>query len=266
MSAGANTGSLADLQRAFQDYLVATSDSFSGAVRDTRKADRLTLLGVYRDAYAWRLIEVLTTDYPGLMAMAGPADFDHMARAYIAAHPSRYRSVRWFGGGLADFLASTPPYSTTPGAAEMARFEWALADAFDAIDAEPLTAAALIALPAQAWETLTFTPLPSLRCLPLAFDVPQAWRRREEVKPGELEVATAGRPVPWVIWRPERTTHFRSLEPDEAAMIEAMVAGRTFPELCEALVSHVGETEAPARAAALLRGWVDAGMIATFAH
>lgn len=167
MSAGANTGSLADLQRAFQDYLVATSDSFSGAVRDTRKADRLTLLGVYRDAYAWRLIEVLTTDYPGLMGMAGPADFDHMARAYIAAHPSRYRSVRWFGGGLADFLASTTPYSTTPAAAEMARFEWALADAFDAIDAEPLTAAALIALPAQAWGTLTFTP-PALVALPPA--------------------------------------------------------------------------------------------------
>ena len=91
-NAGSNSGSLADLQRAFQDYLLQASDGFAGAVRDSRKADRHTLLGVYRDAYALRLIEVLTNDYPGLMAMAGPADFDHMALAYIAAHPSRHPS------------------------------------------------------------------------------------------------------------------------------------------------------------------------------
>ena len=81
-NAGSNVGSLGDLQRAFQDYLLANSDSFQAAVRDTRKADRITLLDVYRDGYALRLIEVLTSDYPGLMAMAGPADFDHMARSF----------------------------------------------------------------------------------------------------------------------------------------------------------------------------------------
>ena len=92
-----NAGSLGDLQRAFQDYVLAASETFQAAVRDTSKADRATLLDVYRDGYALRLIEVLTGDYPGLMAMAGPDDFDYMARAYIAAHPSPHRSVRWYG-------------------------------------------------------------------------------------------------------------------------------------------------------------------------
>src|SRR5205814_7032248 len=86
----ANSGSLADLQRAFQDYLLASNESFAASVRDTRKADRATLLDVYRDGYALRLIEVLTNDYPGVVAMAGAADFDHMACAYIPAHPSRH--------------------------------------------------------------------------------------------------------------------------------------------------------------------------------
>jgi hypothetical protein len=227
--ANPNLGSLGDLQRAFQDCLLVTIDSFSGAVRDTRKVDRLTLLGVYRDAYSWRLIEVLTNDYPGLMAMAGPADFDRMARAYIAAHPSRHPSVRWYGRGLADFLANTEPYSRTPAAAEMARFEWTLGEAFDAPDAQPVAAADLMALPAEAWETLAFTPLPSLHRLSLSFDAPQAWRKREEVEQGDLEVVAAAGPVPWVIWRPERTTHFRSTEPDEASTIDAMVEGPDLP-------------------------------------
>src|SRR5881394_1047176 len=115
---GSNVGSLGDLQRAFQDYVLASSDAFQSAVRDTRKADRLTLLDVYRDGYSLRLIEVLTNDYPGLMAMAGPADFDHLARAYIAAHPSRHPSVRWFGKDVADFIALTPPLSRAPALAE----------------------------------------------------------------------------------------------------------------------------------------------------
>ena len=110
----ANSGSLGDLQRAFQDYLLVRSDGFAAAVRDTDKADRFTLLAVYRNAYSLRLIEVLTNDYPGLLAMAGPADFDHMARAYIAAHPSHHPSVRWFGAGLRGFLGRTAPSATRP--------------------------------------------------------------------------------------------------------------------------------------------------------
>jgi hypothetical protein len=260
----ANAGSLADLQRAFQDYLLASSDTFQAAVRDTRKADRVTLLDVYRDGYALRLIEVLTGDYPGLMAMAGPDDFDHMARAYIAAHPSRHPSVRWYGRGVADFLANTPPYNSTPDAAEMARFEWALGEAFDSPDVAPITADDLIALAPEAWETLSFTTLPSLKRLTLAFDVPQAWQRRDEVEPGNLEVERAAGLVAWAIWRPEFVSNFRSLDADEAAMLNVLSEGRPFPELCEAVAPFTGEEQAPARAAGLLRAMVEGGMIAGF--
>jgi hypothetical protein len=261
-----NAGSLGDLQRAFQDYLLASDDSFQAAVRDTRKADRITLLDVYRDGYALRLIEALTNDYPGLMAMAGPADFDHMARAYIANHPSRHPSIRWYGKDLADFLSATPPYSRTPAAAEMARFEWALGEAFDSPDVAPVTADALMALAPEAWETLAFTPLPSLRRLTLAFDAPQAWQRREEVEPGNLEVERARQPTRWAIWRPELVSNFRSLEEDEAAMLDALVEGRPFPELCEAVAPFTGDDQAPARAAGLLRAMVEGGMVAGFRH
>jgi hypothetical protein len=261
-----NAGSLGDLQRAFQDYLLAASDTFQAAVRDTGKADRLTLLDVYRDGYALRLIEALTSDYPGLMAMAGPADFDHVARAYIAAHPSRHPSVRWYGRDMADFLAKTEPYSRTPAAAEMARFEWALGEAFDSPDVTPITADALMALPQEAWETLSFTTLPSLRRLVLAFEAPQAWQHREEVEPGDLEVERAPEPLTWAIWRPDLVSNFRSLDADEAAMLDALVEGRPFPELCEVVAPFTGEEQAPARAAGLLRAMVEGGMIAGFRY
>jgi hypothetical protein len=260
-----NAGSLADLQRGFQDYVLASDTGFTNAVRDTSKADRVTLLDVYRSGYALRLIEVLTNDFPGVVAMMGAEAFDQMARAYIAAHPSRHPSVRWFGKGLADFLA-TAPYDRTPAAAEMARFEWALGEAFDSIDVEPLRAEAVMAVPPEAWETISFAPLPSLQRLSFAHDVPPSWQRREEVEPGSLAVGKLEAPVPWVVWRPERVANFRSLEPDEAAMLGAMVEGKPFPALCESLLPYVEEDQAAARAAGLLRSWVEEGLIASFSH
>jgi len=262
----ANAGSLADLQRAFQDYVLASQPGFTAQVRDTSKADRVTLLDVYRDGYALRLIEVLTIDFPGVLAMAGPEGFDRLARAYIAAHPSHHPSVRWFGATLADFLATTSPYDRTPELAQMARFEWALGEAFDSVDTEPLKAEAVMAVPPETWETIAFAPLPSLRRLTFSHDIPPAWQRREEVEPGALEAARLAAPVPWMIWRPERVSNFRSLEPDEAAMLDAMVDGAPFPALCESLLPFVAEDQAAARAAGLLRSWVEEGLIGAFSH
>ena len=259
-------GSLDALQRSFQDYLLHRNDGFEAAVHNGDKADRTTLLDVYRDGYALRLIEALTADYPGLLAMAGPVDFDRMARAYIDRHPSRHPSIRWYGRGLADFLATTPPFDGTPAAAEMARFEWALGEAFDAADATPITAEALMALPTEAWETLRFTALPSSRRVTLTFEVPPAWQRHSAVEPGTLDIARAPEPQTWAIWRPDLVSNFRSLEPDETVLLDALVEGRSFPELCDAIANQTGEEQAPARAAGLLRAMVEGGMIAGFRY
>ena len=116
----------------------------------------------------------------------------------------------------------------------------------------------------SSWETLAFTPLPSLRRLTLEFDVPQAWQRREDVEPGNLEVERAARSVRWAIWRPELVSNFRSLDEDDAALLDALADGRTFPELCEAIARFTGEEQAPVRATGLLRAWVEGGLIAGF--
>lgn len=233
-------------------------------VLDTAKADRDTLLAVYRDAYALRLIEALTTDFPGLLAMAGPADFDLMARAYIAAHPSTHPSVRWFGRDLADFLARTPPFSATPAACDMSRFEWALGEAFDAADAEPLTFEQLAAAPADAWESLRLSFVPSLRRVTLTHRAPQAFQRRDAVEPGELDVPLEQRAVDWLIWRPaaDADAQFRSMAQDEAAALDSMRNGATFPGMCAVLAEHVASGDAAAvRAAGLLRAWIEARLI-----
>ena len=244
------------LQRDFQDDLLGRRDpAFAARLRPTSKADVETLIGVYRDAYMLRLIEALTDDHPALLAQLGETEFAALVRAYAAAHPSRHPSIRWFGAALPAFLRDAAPWSEQPWLAELAAFERALRDAFDAADAAPIGIEAMAAVAPEAWPGLRFRFLPSLRRLDLAWSVAATWR--DGAAPERLEA-----PLAWAFWRPELVTEYRSLEPDEAWALDAAAAGAPFAELCEGLLPWRAPEQAPARAAGLLRAWLDQRLLA----
>ena len=81
-----------------------------------------------------RLIEALDDTYSVLHKLLGDETFVSLAEMFIAAHPSVHRSIRWYGRELADFLLNCPPFSEQPILSEIARFDWTLAEVFDAAD------------------------------------------------------------------------------------------------------------------------------------
>lgn len=262
----ANTPPLERLQGDFLAYIRGDAQAMAGKVRATRKADAETLLAVYRDAYALRLLEALEANYGVLKRVLGDEDFDRMGRSYIERHPSRHFSIRWFGDRLAAYLAETSPWRDTPALAELARLEWALAAAFDSPDARPLDVAAIAAIPPQDWPALRLAFHPSLQMIDFAWAVPEQWNALND--DGDADLPPPARreaPVPFAIWRKdtgeERQNFFRSLPPDEAAMLASARLGDTFGALCEGLCAFVAPELAGGHAAALLRGWVEQGWI-----
>ena len=85
-----NTPALETLQADFQNYILGDDAAMAGKVRATAKADAATLLAVYRDGYALRLLEALETNFSTLKQVLGDEDFDTLGRGYIAAHPCRH--------------------------------------------------------------------------------------------------------------------------------------------------------------------------------
>ncbi len=130
-----------------------------------RAADRLA---IYRNAYQVRLIDALNDTYPVLHGLLGDEMWVDLGEAYVAAYPSLFRSIRWYGGELADFLAQNAPYSDEPILSEVASLEWTLAEVFDARDAEALPRSALSAIEPQHGPALRFEFHPSLRRLSFA--------------------------------------------------------------------------------------------------
>ena len=252
--------SLRRLQEDFQGYLLTTDARMHPHVHGSAQVSAEERLAIYANAYRLRLLEALGTDYPGLHTVLGDDDFDAMGRAYIAAHPSAYFSLRWFGDRMSEFLRSTAPYSQYPVFAEMATFEWAKSDAFDAADSAVADISDMAAIPPDAWPGLRFVPHPSLRRLDLRWNVPTVWK---EIDAGREppELLESEYPIAWLLWRQDLLTYFRSLNVDEAWALDALQRGETFADLCEGLTEWIDAQNVAVHAVGLLKQWLTDGLI-----
>ena len=190
--------------------------------------------------------------------------FDQLANDYIKAHPSRYFSLRDFGGHLPRFVSGLVPqhvcYENKHWLFELALFEWTLGQAFDAADVTLCTEQDMAVIPPEAWPDLTFTVHPSVQRLELEWNIPAMWLALTDDEPGQV-TATRDMASPWLIWREQLVTRFRSMQIDEQRAFDALREGASFNDICEVLVTVMNEDDVPLRAASLLKGWLAQGLL-----
>jgi hypothetical protein len=226
-------------------------------------------LAIYRNAWRGRLIEALRSNVPVLHRVLGDDDFAALALAYLADHPSREPSIRWFGHALAAWIDARGDAGDAvvphPALADLARMEWAIGTSFDSADRAPVAVADLAALPGEAWPGLRFDAHPSLRLVPLRWAVEPAWKALSED-----EDAQAGPPEALAhvlaVWRDGLETRWRSLPDDEHDALAACARGLPFGALCERVAGTLAAAgaapeAAPAQVAGWLRGWVENGLL-----
>jgi hypothetical protein len=252
--------SLPRLQDAFQRYLLTGDTEIGAHVVGTQRVPIATRLSIYGDGYRLRLIEALASTFPVLAELLGEGDFATLGSAYVNAHESTFPSIRYYGDKLADFLASDAGYAQAPILAELARWEWGMAAVFDAADAEPIDVSAFAGLSPEDWPELRFEWSPSVHVFELEWNVPELWKAVTEgtERPDPELKSERGS---WLLWRRDLQIYFRTVAPEEAAVIAAARAGLPFAQLCEILCTHLDEERAPQHAAGFLRGWVESGLI-----
>jgi hypothetical protein len=251
---------LAGVQGDFQEYLLRGDSAIEAHVAGTERVPVATRLAIYGGGYGSRLAEALASNFPALAHLLGETDFQTLANAYVRSHESPFFSIRHYGDRLEQFLATDAQYSGAPVLTELARWEWTLGNVFDAADATPVTHEALARVQPQQWAQLRFGWHPSVQRLELHWNAPQIWQAATE-KSEPPGVSFTHEPQPWLVWRQELTTYFRSLPKAEVVVLDAARKGWPFGELCALLCDEVGDAEAPMQAATLLRGWVAAGLI-----
>lgn len=250
---------LLNLQCQFQNYLLANQMAVQQSIVNTEKVSALKRLNIYQDAYRARLLETLASNYPILNRYLGCQAFQKIGDAYIDQYPSPFRSIRWFGDKLPDYLKEDEENSY-PYLSELAQFEWTLTLAFDAADEELVALEQMATIPPESWAKMRFITHPSVHCMHFNWNIVAIWQAlsKEETPPDPVK---SEQPMPWLIWRYDYKSRFSSLVEDEAWAINTLQQGASFGELCAGLCEWVSEEEVGLRAASLLKGWIQSDLL-----
>jgi hypothetical protein len=270
------TPTLAQTQQLFWKLITAPEGAASGRaalgpseravaeafVRGGRRLSPLERLDVYADMYFYRIRDCLKDDFGAVAAVVGDAAFHNLITDYLLVHPSAHFSLRHVGKRLPGFVRSHALIERWPYLADLATLEWAIMEAFEAADAEPILPASLTAIPPERWAELRFESTPSLRVLRLSWPVHDVWAQAQ----GQ-QAAEDVRPAPTVlrVWRQNLRVFHRSIDVSEGAALDALSAGATFGDVCEAIAAAARDATGAERAAALLHAWLADGLLTAHA-
>jgi hypothetical protein len=146
-------------------------------------------------------------------------------------------------------------HASQPWIAELARWEWALAASFDARDAAAIGIESLGSVAPGDWAELRLAFHPSVQVLTLQTNAQALFKALSEAATAP-QPAVLERAQPWLLWRQDLKTQYRSLEPDETAALEVVRGGGSFGEMCEALCEGHEADAVPLVAAGMLKRWI----------
>jgi len=251
---------LSTVQSDFFRYVLDAQPSMTQHVVGTARVDAGARLSIYGNAYRLRLVEALDANFPALHAWLGDEGFERLGRAYLAAYPSRHYSIRWFGHRLPEFMAGDASWRADGFACELAEFEWAMSEAFDATDADVVSLEQMASFAPDSWPRMRLAFHPSLRRLSLTWNVAPIWHALTHSQTPTAAQQT-DMAATWIVWRQRLTLFYRQLDTEEAWALAAAVGGAAFAELCEGLCKWIEPEQVAARAAGYLRQWIADGLI-----
>ena len=188
---------------------------------------------VYRNNVAVGLTDALAAAYPVVRRLVGAEFFTATARAFVAAHPPRARSLALYGAAFPGFLASFPPARSVAYLGDVARLERAVLEALHAADAAPLAPDALATLGERAARAV-FTPHPAARVVASPHPIASLWRAQRETD-GAARVA--GRAETALVTRPADRVVVQTLSPAAGRFAAALLGGADATAAAEAALA-----------------------------
>jgi hypothetical protein len=253
---------LAELQAKFQDAIIGDDRAILEAVNPSRRLDPAARFAVYTNAYRLWLAGFLAEDYSVLRNAMGDEMFGALVEAYIGATLSHHPNARWYARQLPAFMRRAEAWRNRGEWIDLAAFERALADAFDASDAEALEISVLAGVPAEAWPRLRFGLQKSLVLLRLSRGTIAAYEAAAADDPLPPRTGAGVGEETVLVWRDRGLkVAYRMLDEAETLALTEAAAGKTFGEICS-LLAFLDESDAVAeRAGGFLAQWFADGLI-----
>lgn len=253
-----------------QRRLASVQETILGGILGGQEVPEADLRGLFLDPHAgtvearWhvyasglvaRATEAIENDFPALSKVLGPGPLRSLTDRYTRRFPPRSYDLGRTGDRLARFLEGDELTEDLPFLPDLARLEWAVAEAFVSSDEAPLRWDDLARLGADAAADLPLRLQPGAALVRSEWPVRDIWASRE-MPPSEIDIPLRGRPCSVLVARRGLDVVCRVLDEPGTAVAEAASTGRRLMEILEQ-----SEAEVPSLVAAF-RSLVEDGAFA----
>ena len=223
------TRSLADIQRDFATMLRAERPPGGRA-------------GIYHNNRRANFCKALALTYPVTARIVGEEFFIRQALDYLALHPSRQGDLHHAGRRFPQFLAAgfASQGSEFAYLADLARLEWAWAEALVCADASTVGSESLTTFDPSTWPLLRFDLHPSVALIRSDWPIHTIFEEHRREQPALVSLSAGGEYV--AVLRRAQIVEAHRLSAGEYRWWTALQSGQTLGEAVEDLVNE------PARA------------------
>ncbi|CDX21762.1 conserved hypothetical protein [Mesorhizobium sp. ORS 3324] len=180
---------------------------------------------VYRNNVVAGLIETLKENYPAVHRIVGDEFFRAMAGQFATTHPPQSPIMLAYGADFPEFIDGFEPVATLPYLADVARIERAWIEAYHAADAEPLSAADLLAIDQDRLAQVRLALHPSLRVTQSRFPALTIWRMNiAGGEPAAVDLEAGGEDT--LIIRPGAEVRVHQIPMGAAALVTCLGGGK----------------------------------------
>ncbi len=235
-------------------------------VADQPPISRSERIGIYANAYFWRLLEGLSDDYEAtgksITWLRDYEFFSGLMREYLTKYPSRSEDIGEVGDSLTKFLAEHEIGLAHPWLVELSRLEKLYLETFFCALPSPLSAESLQTL-AQAGGSARLRLNPSVRLLRSSWPILGLWRKRKGAQ--RITFPKKAKEQRLFLRRTPDKLIVESIEPAAFELLEGLGRGETLEASCAAIESKLSD---PALLTAWFQKWVGEGLFCevTLAH
>ncbi len=231
----------------------SSSDAVEALVLRDERLSAHGRIGIYANAYFFRLLDCLREEFPATLAVVGPDNFAALVRDYLLQYPPSEPSINHAGRYLAEYLRNHRLVRQWPFIAELARLERAILDVFHAADAPTLSVEGLRMITPQQWPEL------ELRAHPAVKIVHGKWRVADllsAVESGDEWSEPAHESAVMIVWEQNAQVRYRDLEEAEARALGLVLEGATFAAICEAITTDLAQPDQTTLIGQMLGRWL----------